>query len=314
MKNILLVGAGNLGSRHLQGIAKLRQPVNVMVVEPNSNAQEVARNRWHEVPSSELHTLVFANFEDIGSDVDLAIVATLAIDRFAIIKRLIELKVSHILCEKVAFQSVQLYQNALQLLSSSSTQIYLNYIYRMSDEIQQIKHSFQNKVVDLTVSAGDVELGCNLIHHLDLGTFLNNGAEITKLVIDDVEISNSNRRHHSLLSFYGVAKAEYANGAALQANLLNTANKDCVIQVSNGVNSYALNETKTEMIANGHYLQPFEAPRVSDTTTDFINGILANHCVLPSLADSFIANKLILDCLNMRVHKAIDPSLLCPIT
>ena len=44
-KRIILVGCGNIGSRHLQAIAKLSYDIQVDIVEPNNDAVSLAKTR-----------------------------------------------------------------------------------------------------------------------------------------------------------------------------------------------------------------------------------------------------------------------------
>ena len=44
-KKITLIGCGNVGSRHLQALAKTSFELEVNVVEPDENAKEIAENR-----------------------------------------------------------------------------------------------------------------------------------------------------------------------------------------------------------------------------------------------------------------------------
>ena len=48
-KRIILVGCGNIGSRHLQAIAKLPYGIKVDIVEPNDDAQNLAKSRLDEI-------------------------------------------------------------------------------------------------------------------------------------------------------------------------------------------------------------------------------------------------------------------------
>ena len=49
MKNIVIIGAGELGSRHLQGVLKSRGRFNVFVVDPSDSALQTANARAEEV-------------------------------------------------------------------------------------------------------------------------------------------------------------------------------------------------------------------------------------------------------------------------
>ena len=48
-KRIILVGCGNIGSRHLQAIAKLSYEIKIDIVEPNDDAQNLAKSRLNEI-------------------------------------------------------------------------------------------------------------------------------------------------------------------------------------------------------------------------------------------------------------------------
>ena len=48
-KKIILVGCGNVGSRHLQAIVKLRYPISIEIIEPNLKAQTIAKSRLNEI-------------------------------------------------------------------------------------------------------------------------------------------------------------------------------------------------------------------------------------------------------------------------
>lgn len=314
MNRILLVGAGNLGSRHLQSIAQLELPVKVVVVEPRQQAREIAYSRWQEIHSSALHSLSFEDINDVEPGFDFAIVATLSIDRLSMIERVLELNVRNILSEKVIFQSVQLYREALDLLSNSKSQIYINYIYRLSEVFQKMRQEFEKQVVDLDVNAGSVELGCNLVHYLDLCQFLNHGAEITNLEVDISESQNNNARHKRLMSFYGVATAKYSNGAILRVRLMNEENTDYTLKVAAHKQHYVVNETHGKVCFDGRTLYDFVAPRVSETTVDVIRRLQQNQCVLPTLMESSKVNEVMLNEINKCHHGESDHSLLCPIT
>ena len=57
MKNIVIVGSGQLGSRHLQGVLKYnKEKLAVYVMDPSQDALEVSKERATEVDHNhELH-------------------------------------------------------------------------------------------------------------------------------------------------------------------------------------------------------------------------------------------------------------------
>ena len=55
---LLIIGAGQLGSRHLQGLSKINNDIEIAVVDPNRDALELAHNRYEEMPSnSHIHSV-----------------------------------------------------------------------------------------------------------------------------------------------------------------------------------------------------------------------------------------------------------------
>ena len=53
-KRIAIIGAGQLGSRHLQGLTKIKQDIHITVIDPNPSALEIARQRFVEMPENPL--------------------------------------------------------------------------------------------------------------------------------------------------------------------------------------------------------------------------------------------------------------------
>ncbi|MGI0024897.1 MAG: Gfo/Idh/MocA family oxidoreductase, partial [Nitrososphaera sp.] len=78
MKRIALVGCGNIGSRHLQAIAKLPFTCSVQIIEPSETAQRIAKSRLAEVPhfTNKIDFHWNVSLRDLKSESDLTIVAT----------------------------------------------------------------------------------------------------------------------------------------------------------------------------------------------------------------------------------------------
>ena len=77
-KKIAIIGAGQLGSRHLQGLTKINQAIDITVIEPNPDALNLAKNRYEEMPVNPLVRSVsyVSSLKSISQDLDLAIIAT----------------------------------------------------------------------------------------------------------------------------------------------------------------------------------------------------------------------------------------------
>ena len=55
--DIAIIGGGNIGSRHLQAVARIDKPLNIFVVDPSVSSRDLAVERFHEIDKSGIHEL-----------------------------------------------------------------------------------------------------------------------------------------------------------------------------------------------------------------------------------------------------------------
>ncbi|MFL1419275.1 Gfo/Idh/MocA family oxidoreductase [Pseudomonas fildesensis] len=177
MLNFLLIGAGQLGSRHLQALALSDfADISIQVVEPSSEARRVAQERWEQVAKSEkIKAIEF--LEDISSvnrSIDFCIVATNANCRLQVLRELLgSVSVRQLVLEKVLFQSVEQVDEAGSLLSSQGTQVWVNCPRRMFPIYIELKKRLSHEqTLNLQVHGNNWGLACNAIHFIDLWAML----------------------------------------------------------------------------------------------------------------------------------------------
>ena len=57
--SVLIVGAGQLGSRYLQSLKKVKSSLNIYVVDINQNSLNIAKDRWDEIEQYRHATYLF---------------------------------------------------------------------------------------------------------------------------------------------------------------------------------------------------------------------------------------------------------------
>jgi len=89
--HIAIIGTGQLGSRHLQGLSSISQDINISVVDPNKKAIEIAKQRLNMMPSNtHVKSISYLNnLKDLASEIDLSIIATKSDVRRKIIEELL---------------------------------------------------------------------------------------------------------------------------------------------------------------------------------------------------------------------------------
>ncbi len=182
MKKIAIIGAGQLGSRHLQGLAKTNISCLVEVVEPFEGARITAKQRFEEIPSNEkIEKLDFyENISKLSNELDLVVIATNADVRFKVITELLKNKeVENLVLEKVLFQKISDYKEIKQLLEQTNTKCWVNHPRRMFPFYKNLKEELSNnKNIHFCISGGSWGLGCNGLHFLDCIEYLSNTQNI----------------------------------------------------------------------------------------------------------------------------------------
>ena len=199
MHNILLIGAGQLGSRHLQGLMKCNLPVRIEVVEPDERNRNTAAERAKQIEGSgNVTELSFRNSIDeiMFSEADLAIIATNSDVRADVIVKLTtKVNVRHLILEKVVYQSLEIFDQQICLIEALGIKTWVNYPRRIYPFYRNLKNELPaDEKVSLTISGSNWGLGCNSLHFIDLFSFLTGKSECkTDYALLDPEILQSKR-------------------------------------------------------------------------------------------------------------------------
>ena len=119
MYNIAIIGAGQIGSRHLQGIAKVGLGKSIYVVDPSEISLSIAKERCDEVLTDVSATEVqyITSMSLLPVDIDYAVVSTSSDSRFRALTSLVgACRVKNVVLEKVLYTRYHDYENANRLL------------------------------------------------------------------------------------------------------------------------------------------------------------------------------------------------------
>lgn len=217
MQNILIIGAGQLGSRHLQGVLKYTSSLNVYVVDSNNASLKTAKERAHEVEHA--HTISFSTSLDASiQTIDIAIIATNANVREKVVTHLLEtLHVNCLVLEKVLFPDLAAYGAIGELITRKEVKTWVNHPRRMYPIYQKIKnqlHDSSQAKIHVTITGNNWGLGCNGLHFIDLICFLNNTRvkEIDTSLLD-ATIHESKRAGY--IEFTGTLAVKFTCGSSL---------------------------------------------------------------------------------------------------
>lgn len=177
--NVLIAGAGQLGSRYLQGLINCRNPLAIFVSDVSPDSLVRAEARWHEAGGGEgRHELqVNVGFEHVPQHLDIAIVATNADVRIDVVRAIASRAgVDYWILEKILAQSEDGIEQLNDLIGSNS-RAWVNTPRRAMSWYKELKKiSKIHSPVNAEVSGGHWALGCNAIHFLDFLAWLSGEA------------------------------------------------------------------------------------------------------------------------------------------
>ena len=182
MKKIAIIGAGQLGSRYLQGLTLTKQNISIEVVEPFEQSRLTAVERYEEMPSNaNIHAMdLYDSIEGLSAELDVVIVSTNSDVRPQIVKELLaKKKVRYLVLEKVLFQTVEAYNEVLKLLKETGTQCWVNHPRRMFPFYKALQKTLSRaEQINYVVQGGAWGMGCNSLHFIDHLSFLSGNTDL----------------------------------------------------------------------------------------------------------------------------------------
>jgi predicted dehydrogenase len=176
MNRIAIIGAGQIGSRHLQGLAPIALPIAIYVVDVSESALSTAKSRFEEVCSTgfkgEVHYLT--QLSDLPHELDLVVIASSSRARKSIVKSILHHKIHFLILEKFLFDNINDYEEVEAWLLAHQIQTWVNCPRRMCQFYQNLAKELVGQTFQFTVNGNNWGLACNSVHFLDLFALLAN--------------------------------------------------------------------------------------------------------------------------------------------
>lgn len=186
---ILIIGAGRMGLRHLQGVLSLNLVKEVMVLDIKEAALEEAKNKCQNDERVTYNLL--SNFNAQEYKYDVCIIASTASSRKTLCELAVICGCKYLLIEKPLGQSYQEVDDLCTYLDTLPIETFVNLNMRMYDSYIKLKNDINSLIQfdgekTITINTGTIGIGCNGIHYLDLLYFLLD-ADTSKIVAADVD-------------------------------------------------------------------------------------------------------------------------------
>jgi predicted dehydrogenase len=305
MNRVLIVGAGNIGSRHLQSLARSRVPLEITVFDPSAQALEMSRQRFDEVVKQESaqKPKYYANLNDVGKEFDVGIVATSSDIRRKVVQELLnKVEVKNLILEKVAFQRTGDFKSVIKLLKSKHVKAWVNLPRRVIPFYGAMKKTIKpHEQVFYTVQGGDWGLACNAIHFVDHLCFLI-GETDYQVSCHSLDRGVKESKRKGFVEFTGALHCNFRNGSELNLISQDGSKQPPMITIMSKSMLYVIEEEKglarVSHEENGWKLEetPFRLYYQSELTNKLVEEIInTGNCGLTPIEESYLIHKPLLE-------------------
>ena len=313
MPTILIIGAGGIGSRHLQSLLKIIIPIQIFVVDPNLKALNIAKKMLDEIATNNnhsKHTKYVNNIKSIPKNIDIAIISTNADVRKIVFINLVQrVKVKYVIFEKVAFQSVEDFKEVISMLDDLEIKSWVNCTRRMFPFYKKLRDVFstENKV-EIHYSGSNWGLGCNSIHLLDLFAYLTGESHFT-IDISGLDKKMYPAKRNSMIEFGGKLKVktsrndvltliDYKESHEKSSKILKTEKFHYKILSSEGILIFKSKESGW-LESSFSYSMPFQSELTNILVMDLLN---IGVCDLTPIYESYEIHKSMLEAFKKHLN------------
>ena len=283
--NILIAGAGQLGSRYLQGLSKFKDLLNIYVFDISDDSLKMAQSRWEECNNNFHQVLYIKNYTNLPQLIDLAIVSSTANVRVEIVKNItLNTKVNYWILEKILATSIS-DLNEIKSLTKDSLNSWVNTpmhawpLYRYLTT----KYTSPKNVSAYFLSFNG--LACNCIHYID---FISRWI---KSEIENIELTGLKKawvpsKRQGFYEIEGKMSVKFKDGTILNMSS-KVGGKDYMVEIHVEGETWQINEN------DGHAksstgIEIFEKTLLqSELTAIFLEQIFkTGNCDLPTIEQS----------------------------
>lgn len=317
-QNIAIIGAGQLGSRHLQGLKKAQIPMNIFVLDASEESLAICEQRYNEIAENELveKILFTTQWDLLPKNIDIAIVATGSKPRCAIIHELVEHHhCRQLILEKFLFPKMSQYDEISELFRQNKVQAWVNCSRRYFDGYHKLRQLLINDgPVHFVMEGKNWGLCCNSIHFIDLFAYLSGSKHIDFDCSGiDSEIYESKRSGY--IEMTGTIKGFANNGSDLQISSYAEYEGVSKLSVMSQHHTVDIYEGQNKMLVDGAEWE-LGLSYQSDLTGKYTQDIITTHDLsLATYEESALLHQQILPCFQDIFNKLMGTqSDLCPIT
>jgi hypothetical protein len=234
MQTVLIIGGGQLGSRHLQALKLVIHPLEIIVVDPSNDSLDLCRQRYQEMinPNQTKHHVTYSNSLPKDLTIDICIVATSSKIRRPVVEELLKVcEVKYMILEKLLFQKFLDYDEVEELFLKNNVKAWVNCSMRAMPFYAELKNQLQSKQVIYQTTGSLFNLITNSIHYIDHMAYLSDCVEFS-VNTDCLEFPPIQSKRPGYLELNGMLSVNFKNGSIGNLICLNTSDLPVTVEIS----------------------------------------------------------------------------------
>jgi hypothetical protein len=323
MPNIGLIGAGALGSRHLQSLALSNRPLNIIVMDPSELSLKKAEELFYQIGDASKHKTIFTtDMLQFPEKLDAVIVATSSNVRKVVIEQLVaQSNVKALILEKVLFQKIEDYKIISELLTNHNIKAWVNCPRRQFNFYNKLRGRLINaSSIEISISGSAWGLGCNAIHFLDLIAYLS-GSDDMEIDITGLEKQYINSKRPGFLEIAGTITGKMGRCKSYSITSYFQNDSPISIQITSDILKCVISEEKKKALvaeASNNWdwtEETFQVPFQSQLTNLVLQDILdTGNCNLTDYDTSMYLHIKLQEPLIQYFTQLGVEGKICPIT
>ena len=295
--NIIIIGCGNIGFRHLQSLMNIESRKSIYLIDNSEDALIKCRNYINKNANLNLEVFYLKAISDLdlSIEIDIAIISTSSDSRADLIKSLFLVTApTHLILEKLLFTKISDFDKFTGFFETFNTKVWVN--QWLSSEFEYISNLIdRTKDFELSVTGSNWGLCCNSVHFIEWFHSLVLREQIEPVKHKFRKILESKRRGY--FEIIGKIQLQSKTGSKLilECNEADSFNGDIKINILNEsldlssvwnqdklVGSYVLNNLPPKEF---NQIIKYQSQRTEHVIADLIS---TGMCCLPSYKSSAI--------------------------
>lgn len=313
MVRVLVVGAGEIGSRHLQALVKVNEESLIFIYEPNTENLKRSLNRVEEEKARSVSRayrvefIVLKDLSNISLKIDIAIISTNSKVRRKILDQLIGcgIAIENIILEKLLFNRAEDYREIPTSFGGINSNVYCNQWMSSSYPFMRLKQWIGDfGSIQVKVSGSRWGLESNAVHFIDYFDFLFDRKEKLSLKGEKIVGMSRSKRPGCVQLFGEISISAGSRGSILLESFDHGyMERQIRIQIATDVSGQFdidmsdKGTVSVRRVNGGHIdVQDFNLELQSNLTQFHVSDLMTTgECKLPRYSHSMVHHLLLID-------------------